>query len=143
MERQQRGGAEHDGSGRIDTLIEGLPCQIFDLIDVIGEQGQVFSGVQRMKLHVVFLQQGRRHVPPDSVIHGPNGTALKELLQAVDPQKQEPRSHHHQNPEAEPAQTTLNDALEYPDHHQTGPGLQGAHRQNRQDRQEIGFPEFS
>ena len=41
MERQQGEGAEYDGSGGIHTLIEGLPGEALNLIDVVGEPGQV------------------------------------------------------------------------------------------------------
>ena len=142
MERQQRGGAEYDGGGRIHTLVEGVPSEAFDLIDIIGKPGQVFPGVQLVELPMIFLQQRCRHIPPDGIVHRSNRAALKKLLQAVDPKQKEPRAHHHQNPKTEPTQVALNDTLESLNHHQAGSGLQGAHGQNRKDCQEIGPPKL-
>ena len=85
VERQQRGGAEYNGSGGINALVKGLPGQIFNLVDVIGEPGQVFPGVQRMEFRMIFLQQRCRHILPDGIIHGPDRSALEKLLQAADP----------------------------------------------------------
>ena len=140
------GGEHHHTGQRIaDAGGEGekrLPAVLLDLVHAGGEPGEVLPLVLGVVLPIALLQKGRRHIPPDRVVHLPHRPAMEEGQQAVQEEVAAPAEDISRHPEGKEAEVQVDNRLAHLDLDQAEACVCKAEQDLKHDGQQVGSPEL-